>query len=67
MRRVRYAIVVRLYPWIQMELVGLKYRDIGGRVSVSEMRYTGIGWKEPRRMVLIKEEESKRGIKERRP
>ncbi len=50
-----------------MELVGLKYRDIGGRVSVSEMRYTGIGWKEPRRMVLIKEEESKRGIKERRP
>ncbi|MGH9923238.1 MAG: IS1380 family transposase, partial [Nitrososphaerales archaeon] len=56
-RRVLYAIVVKLYPWIQMELVGLKYRDIGGGVSVSEMRYTGIGWKEPRRMVVIREEE----------
>ncbi|MBI2488018.1 MAG: IS1380 family transposase [Deltaproteobacteria bacterium] len=51
-----YAIVVKLYPWIQMELIGLKYRDIGGGVSVSEMRYTGIGWKEPRRMVVIREE-----------
>jgi hypothetical protein len=57
MRRILYAIVVRLYPWIQMELVGLKYRDIGGGVSVSEMRYTGIGWKEPKRMVVIREEE----------
>lgn len=26
-----------------MELVGLKYRDIGRRVSVSEMLYTEIG------------------------
>ncbi len=26
MRRVLYAIVVKLYPWIQMELIGLKYR-----------------------------------------
>jgi hypothetical protein len=25
-----------------MELVGLKYRDIGGGISVSEMWYTGI-------------------------
>jgi hypothetical protein len=57
MRRVLYAIVVRLYPWIQMELVGLKYRDIGGGISVGEMRYTGIGWKKPRRMVVIREEE----------
>jgi hypothetical protein len=24
---------------------GLKYRDIGGGISVGEMRYTGIGWK----------------------
>ena len=57
MRRVLYAIVVKLYPWIQMELVGLKYRDIGGGVSVSEMKYTGIGWKEPRRMVVIREQQ----------
>ena len=57
MKRILYAIVVKLYPWIQMELVGLKYRDIGGGVSVSEMRYTGIGWKEPRRMVVIREEQ----------
>jgi hypothetical protein len=57
MRRVLYAIVVKLYPWIQMELVGLKYRDIGGGVSVSEMQYRGIGWKETRRMVVIREED----------
>jgi Transposase DDE domain group 1 len=57
MRRVLYAIVVKLYPWIQIELVGLKYRDIGGGISVGEMLYTGIGWKEPRRMVVIREEQ----------
>src|SRR5574341_322645 len=57
MRRVLYAIVMKLYPWIQMELIGLHYRDIGGGVFVSEMRYTGMGWKEPRRMVVIREEE----------
>jgi len=42
MKRTLYAIVVKLYPWIQMELVGLKYRDIGGGVSVSEMQYSSI-------------------------
>jgi hypothetical protein len=57
MNGILYAIVVKLYPWIQMELIGLKYRDIGGGISVSEMWYTGIGWKEPRRMVVIREEE----------
>ncbi len=57
MRRVLYAIVVKLYPWIQIELVGLKYRDIGGGLSVAEMQYRGIGWKEPRRMVVIREEQ----------
>ncbi|MGH7901316.1 MAG: IS1380 family transposase [Thermodesulfobacteriota bacterium] len=57
MRRVLYAIVVKLYPWIQIELVGLKYRDIGGGLSVAEMQYRGLGWKEPRRMVVIREEQ----------
>ena len=52
-----YAIVVKLYPWIQMELIGLDYRDIGGGISVGEMKYTGIGWKESRRMVVIREEQ----------
>jgi len=49
---IRYTIVVKLYPWIQMELVGIKYRDIGGGISVGEMRYNGIGWQAPRRMVV---------------
>ena len=40
-----------------MELIGLKYRDIGREVSVNEMMYTGIGWKEPRRMVVIREQQ----------
>ena len=49
---IRYTIVVKLYPWIQMELVGVNYRDIGGGISVGEMRYNGIGWQAPRRMVV---------------
>ena len=40
-----------------MELVGVKYRDIGGGISVSEMRYIGIGWQAPGRMVVIREQE----------
>jgi Transposase DDE domain group 1 len=67
MRRVLYTIVVKLYPWIQMELIGLKYRDIGGGVSVSEMRYTGIGWKAPRRMVVIREEQREDKRKKKQP
>ena len=63
MKRVLYAIVVKLYPWIQMELVGLKYRDIGGGVLVGEMWYTGIGWKEARQMVVIREEERTQRVK----
>ena len=58
-----YAIVVKLYPWIQMELVGLKLKDIGGGVSVGEMWYMGIGWKAPRRMVVIREEEKEKEVK----
>ncbi len=56
-KSVLYAIVVKLYPWIQIELVGLKYKDIGGGLSVVEMQYRAIGWKEPRRMVVIREEQ----------
>ena len=51
----RYTIVVKLYPWNQMELVGLKYREIGRGISVGEMRYSGIGWQAPRRIVVIRE------------
>jgi len=47
LKGIRYTIVVKLYPWIQMELVGVKYRYIGGGISVGEMWYKGIGWKEP--------------------
>ncbi|MDA2918852.1 transposase, partial [Desulfobacterota bacterium AH_259_B03_O07] len=41
LKGIRYTIVVKLYPWIQMELIGLDYRDIGGGISVGEMRYIG--------------------------
>ncbi len=67
MGRVLYAIVVKLYPWIQMEPIGLRYRDIGGGVSVSEMQYRGIGWKEPRRMVVTREEEREDKRKKKEP
>lgn len=64
---VLYAIVVKLYPWIQMELIGLKYTDIGGGISLGEMMYTGIGWKGPRRMVVIREEEREDKRKKKQP
>ena len=69
MKRILYAIVVKLYPWIQMELVGLNYRDIGGGISVGEMWYMGIGWRSSRRMVVIREEErgDKRGKRKKEP
>ena len=67
MKKIVYAIVVKLYPWIQMELLGLKYRDIGGGISVGEMRYTGIGWKAPRRMVVIREEKREDKRKKKQP
>jgi hypothetical protein len=53
MRKIVYAIVAKLYPWIQIELAGFKYRNIGGGISVGEMRCTGIGWKAPRWIVII--------------
>jgi DDE family transposase len=61
------AVVVKLYHWIRMELIGLHYRDIGGGVSVGEMRYTGIGWRESRRMVVIREEEREDKRKKKQP
>jgi hypothetical protein len=67
MKKIMYAIVVKLYPWIQIELIGLKYRDIGGGVSVGEIRYKGIGWNEPRRMVVIREEEREDKRKKKQP
>jgi hypothetical protein len=66
-KKILYAIVVKLYPWIQMELIGLKYRDIGGGISVGEMRYTGIGWKASRRMVVIREEQREDKRKKKQP
>ncbi len=67
MKKILYGIVVKLYVWIQIELVGLKYRDIGGGISVGEMMYTGIGWKAPRRMVVIREEEREDKRKKKEP
>ena len=52
---IRYTIVVKPYPWIQIQLVGLNYRAIGGGVSIGEMWYRWIGWIEPRRMIVIRE------------
>lgn len=55
-RRIRYTVAVKLYPGIQAQLSGVEYRDIGGGVEVGEFRYQGPGWKEGRRMVVIREE-----------
>lgn len=55
-KRIKYAVVVKLYPAIQAQLAGVEYRDIGGGVEVGEFRYQGLGWKEARRMVVIREE-----------
>lgn len=55
-RRIRYAVVVKLYPAIQAQLAGVAYRDIGGGIEVGEFRYQAPGWKKARRMVVIREE-----------
>jgi hypothetical protein len=55
-RRIRYAVVVKLYPTIQAQLAGVDYRDIGDGIEVGEFRYQAPGWKKARRMVVIREE-----------
>ena len=57
-RDIRYAVSVKLYGTIQAQLGGLKYRDIGNGVGVSEFEYTlRQGEKTlPIRMVVIREE-----------
>jgi len=57
-RDIRYAISVKLYSTIQAQLGGLKYRDIGGGVEVSEFEYTLRQGKKTlsSRMVVIREE-----------
>jgi len=58
---------VKLYPWIQNQLVGLVYKDIGGGISVGEMWYMGIGWRFPIRMVVIREEERENKRRKKEP
>ncbi len=57
-RLIQYAIAVKLYNPIQLQLVGLDYRDIGGGVEVAEFEYGLRQGKETlsRRMVVIREE-----------
>ncbi len=57
-RRIKYAIAVKLYNTIQIQLAGLDYRPIGGGVEVAEFEYCltkGKG-KVFCRMVAIREE-----------
>jgi len=56
-RVVKYAIAVKLYPWIQSRLAGVKYHKIGNGFEAGEFRY-----KSPldkygieRRMVVVRE------------
>jgi Transposase DDE domain group 1 len=55
---IKYAVVAKLYGPIQMQLGGLKYRDIGSGVEVSEFEYCLRKGKEtlPCRMIVIREE-----------
>jgi hypothetical protein len=57
-RDILYAISVKLYSTIQMQLGGLIYRDIGGGVEVSEFEYTLRQGRKTlsSRMVVIREE-----------
>ncbi len=67
-RRIKYAIAVKLYHTIQMQLAGLDYRAIGGGVEVAEFEYCLTKGKEKVscRMVAIREEikEEKKAKKE---
>jgi len=66
--RIKYAVVAKLYGPIQMQLGGLKYRDIGYGVEVSEFEYCLRKGEEtlPCRMIVIREEikEGKKAKKE---
>lgn len=62
---IRYAIAVKLYPAIQRLLGGLAYRDIGDGFEVAEFQYQGLGWGQPRRMVVIREE-VKEGVEKKK-
>ncbi len=55
---IKYAVVAKLYGPIQMQLGGLKYRDIGYGVEVSEFEYCLRKGEEtlPCRMIVIREE-----------
>jgi len=66
-RRIRYAVVAKLYPAIQAQLAGVEYRDIGGGVEVGEFCYQGLGWKKARRMVVIREETKEEETKKKEP
>ena len=57
-RDIRYAVSVKLYGTIQAQLGGLKYRDIGGGVEVSEFEYVLRQGKKTlsSRMIVIREE-----------
>ena len=57
-RGIKYAIAVKLYNTIQMQLGGLDYRAIGGGVEVAEFDYCLLKDKKelPCRMIAIREE-----------
>jgi Transposase DDE domain group 1 len=57
-RNIKYAVVAKLYATIQAKLGGLKYRDIGGGVAVSEFEHclTKNKRKLCVRMIVIREE-----------
>jgi hypothetical protein len=69
-RHIKFAVVVKLYHTIQMQLGGLDYWDIGGGVEVAEFEYCLTKGKKTLscRMVVIREEikEGKEAKKESR-
>lgn len=66
-RNIKYAVAVKLYPWVQRCLVGIPYKKIGNGFSVGGFRYKSPLKKEDkeRRMVVIREE-IKKGVKKKK-
>jgi hypothetical protein len=56
-RNIRYAVAVKLYPWIQKHLVGIVYHEIGNGYETGEFRYKSPLKKDDkeRRMIVIRE------------
>lgn len=55
-RRIGFAIVAKMTAPVKQRVPGLRYHRINSRFSASEFQYEPMGWKKPRRFVVLRRE-----------